>query len=187
MSGPAPIGAPPVGAVLAGGRRHFQHGPIDLLIEAFGTGSEVDRAYTQAWARFETILGELVDELPLLRAPFEAEGQSPAGPIAQRMVAACRHHPNRFVTPMAAVAGSVADEVLAALVAGRTLDKAYVNNGGDIALHLRPGASFGTGMVSLAATPEAAGRSPCHTSRRCAVSRPAAGAGAAFRSASPTL
>jgi ApbE superfamily uncharacterized protein (UPF0280 family) len=39
-------------------------------------------------------------------------------------------------TPMAAVAGAVADEMLAAMVAGRTLTKAYVNDGGDIAVHL---------------------------------------------------
>ena len=44
-----------------------------------------------------------------------------------------------FVTPMAAVAGSVADEMLAALLAGRTVDRAYVNNGGDIALYLAAG------------------------------------------------
>jgi ApbE superfamily uncharacterized protein (UPF0280 family) len=47
-----------------------------------------------------------------------------------------------FITPMAAVAGSVADEILAAMLAGRRLDKAYVNNGGDSALHLAPGESM---------------------------------------------
>jgi hypothetical protein len=43
---------------------------------------------------------------------------------------------------MAAVAGSVADEMLAAMVAGRDLDRAYVNDGGDIAIHLAPGQSM---------------------------------------------
>src|SRR5690606_11442883 len=38
-----------------------------------------------------------------------------------------------------AVAGAVADEMLAAMVAGRMLDRAYVNDGGDIAVHLAPG------------------------------------------------
>ncbi|MGO4832305.1 hypothetical protein AB4144_08425, partial [Rhizobiaceae sp. 2RAB30] len=47
-----------------------------------------------------------------------------------------------FITPMAAVAGSVADEIMAAMLAGRTVDKAYVNNGGDIALHLSPGSEL---------------------------------------------
>jgi len=162
MSTALPFGAPPIGeirgAILAGGnRRHFQHGPIDLVIEASGAGHQVGRAYKQAWARFETILGELVGELPALRTPLKAGGATLDGIVARRMEAACAPHKGVFVTPMAAVAGAVADEVLSALLAGRTLEKAYVNNGGDIALYLTPRASYETGMVSLAETPTAAG------------------------------
>ena len=40
---------------------------------------------------------------------------------------------------MAAVAGAVADEVLRQMLDGRCLSRAYVNNGGDIALHLTAG------------------------------------------------
>jgi len=58
-----------------------------------------------------------------------------------------------FVTPMAAVAGAVADEVLAALVLGRRLSKAIVNDGGDIAIHLAPGAMLATGIVADIAAP----------------------------------
>ena len=44
----------------------------------------------------------------------------------------------QFITPpWRAVAGAVADEVLQALVHGRGLKRAYVNNGGDIALYTR--------------------------------------------------
>jgi ApbE superfamily uncharacterized protein (UPF0280 family) len=64
------------------------------------------------------------------------------------MVAACWPHRAVFITPMAAVAGAVADEMLAALCAGRALEKAYVNNGGDIAFHLSPGASLTAGLVA---------------------------------------
>jgi hypothetical protein len=162
MSDALPFGAPPPGdirgAILPDGRRrHFQHGPIDLVIEARGAGHEVGRAYKQAWARFETILGELVGELPALRSPVTARGPKLTGTTARRMASACDPHRDVFVTPMAAVAGAVADEVLAALVAGRDIEKAYVNNGGDIALYLSPGASFDAGMVSLADAPAAAG------------------------------
>jgi ApbE superfamily uncharacterized protein (UPF0280 family) len=48
---------------------------------------------------------------------------------------------------MAAVAGAVAEEVLGAMVTAAALTRAYVNNGGDIALHLSPGAQFSIGMV----------------------------------------
>ncbi|RWG08581.1 MAG: UPF0280 family protein, partial [Mesorhizobium sp.] len=49
----------------------------------------------------------------------------------------------------ATVAGSVADEVLAALLAGRRLERAYVNNGGDSAIHLGKG---GTITLAIAGT-----------------------------------
>lgn len=154
MSAPPRIGAPPVRTVLADGRRrHFQHGPIDLVIEAFGPPAEVEAAYAQAWARFGTVLDDLVAELPALRAPVRAAAPAVSGPVARAMHRACAPHRGVFVTPMAAVAGAVADAVLAALTAGRRLEKAYVNNGGDIALFLAPGAALTTGVVTLGAAP----------------------------------
>ncbi len=148
------MSAPPTRAALPDGhRRHFQHGPIDLVLEAFGGACETDAAYGQAWARFETILEELAAELPALRAPLDDAAPVLVGPVARAMGQACAPHRARFVTPMAAVAGAVADAVLAAMTEGRALEKAYVNNGGDIALHLTPGATLTTGLVTLGARP----------------------------------
>jgi hypothetical protein len=48
---------------------------------------------------------------------------------------------------MAAVAGSVAEEVLGAMLGAARLDRAYVNNGGDIALHLADGEQFTVGLM----------------------------------------
>jgi hypothetical protein len=135
--------------MLADGRRlHLNDGPIDLIIEAFGAGSEISLARRQAVERFADILPALAGELSGLRRPVGEPRWEPAGSVARRMVAACWPHRAVFVTPMAAVAGAVADEMLAAMVAGRTLEKAYVNNGGDIALHLTPGASLTAGLVT---------------------------------------
>jgi ApbE superfamily uncharacterized protein (UPF0280 family) len=143
---------------LPDGRRiHFQHGPIDLVIEAFGTRAEAMLAYRQAWRRFETVLAELVSELPLLRRAVDAAHPGVRGAVAQRMLGACRPHCSSFITPMAAVAGAVADEVLAAMLAGRSLERAYVNNGGDIALHLMPGTRLDIGVVAELAEPGLAG------------------------------
>jgi uncharacterized protein len=148
------IGAPPIAAVLPDGRRrHFQHGPIDLVLEAFGERSEVRAAYDQAWGRFQTVLDELVAELPALRTPLGDSHPEVKGPVAQEMVRACAAHRGIFITPMAAVAGAVADAVLAAMTTNRRLDKAYVNNGGDIALFLAPGQAFTTGLVTLGKRP----------------------------------
>ena len=126
-----------------GKRLHLNHGPIDLIVEAFGEADECRAAYDQAVARFQTILIELVEELPELRLPaFFLAPRTFAGPTARRMEAAVIPLAECFITPMAAVAGSVADEMLAALLAGRKLDRAYVNNGGDSALHIGKGQSM---------------------------------------------
>ena len=136
-------------AMLPDGRRlHLQHGPIDIVAEAFGERAEVDAAYRQAGACFATVLDDLVSELTLLRRPLGKTKPALEGPVARRMLNACWPHRARFITPMAAVAGSVADEVLAAMTAGRSLARAYVNNGGDIAVHLGPGTSVSAGVVN---------------------------------------
>ncbi|MGN6773559.1 MAG: UPF0280 family protein [Rhizobiaceae bacterium] len=130
-------------AWLPDGRRlHMNHGPIDLIVEAFGAADEVEAAYRQAAKRFQTILGELVEELAELRQPSTPRPRPFSGRTARRMETAASRFAEIFVTPMAAVAGSVADEMLAAMLAGRALDRAYVNDGGDIAIHLAPGQSM---------------------------------------------
>ncbi|MHA1600399.1 MAG: UPF0280 family protein [Alphaproteobacteria bacterium] len=134
--------------LLPDGRRlYLSHGPIDLVIEAFGEKTEVHQAYAQAFAVFPSILPGLAEELSLLRRPIDEIDQAPRSPVARRMVAACRSHAPAFVTPMAAVAGAVAEYVLEHMIAGRHLSRAYVNNGGDIAVHLGKGQSFACGLV----------------------------------------
>lgn len=138
----------PQAALLADGRRlHLQHGPIDLVIEAFGDRDEIGAAYRQARDRFDILLPELVEELGNLRQPVREPRWQPGGTVAQRMQDAVWPHRGVFVTPMAAVAGSVADEVLQALIVDRQIEKAYVNNSGDIAIHLIPGAELRLGIV----------------------------------------
>src|SRR5689334_24439586 len=142
-------------APLAGDRWHFQHGPIDLVLRAWGNADECARAYEQAWERFQTVLPELIAELPTLRKPVvpaQAGTHADAdliprdstprcgevgprlrgddndfgvsrtncplsGIVARRMWHACAPFADVFITPMAAVAGAVADEVLAAMMA----------------------------------------------------------------------
>lgn len=140
---------PAVRAALADGRWHFQHGPIDLVIGADGVAEAVAQAHMAAWARFEPLLGELVAELPLLRSPVQ--GACPLrGEVARRMWDACAalvDDAGGFITPMAAVAGAVAQELIAAYRRAG-IARAWVNNGGDIALHLAPGTSLRVGLFA---------------------------------------
>lgn len=132
--------------MLPDGRRlHLHDGPIDLIIGADGEQAEIARACAAAEARFETVLDELCAELPLLRQPV---GAKPQGPVARRMWSATLELVDAgFITPMAAVAGSVAEEILATMQTHATLARAFVNNGGDIALHLSEGATYRAGLV----------------------------------------
>jgi uncharacterized protein len=133
---------------LPDGRLHLQHGPIDLICQAWGEAEAVNAGHRRAATRFATVLTELVSELPLLRR----EGGVPEGIIGRRMAGAVAPFRPAFITPMAAVAGAVAEEVLGALsVAGIT--RAYVNNGGDIALYLTAGHSLTCAIAAPGAGP----------------------------------
>lgn len=118
-------------------------------------------AFARATAAFTGLIAALARELPVLRAQVEA----PRGlvgtvelqhPVARRMAEAVRPHASVFITPMAAVAGAIAEHVLAAIAVDPEIRRAHVNNGGDIALHLAEGESLRIGLVrSLSrATPE---------------------------------
>jgi hypothetical protein len=125
-------------------------GPIDLIVEAFGEAIEVEAAYRAAGVRFASVLDELCSELEFLRRPACDNDCLPSGAVARRMVAAVNPFATRmFITPMAAVAGAVAEEILERMINAAQLTKAYVNDGGDIALHLTPGEQFTVGMVEL--------------------------------------
>ena len=133
-------------AWLPDGRRlHLHHGPIDLIVSA--EGAERDAALAAAVARFDGLLEGLVAELDVLRSrasatrPKDGTGRTELTATALRMIRAVTPFSDTFVTPMAAVAGAVADEILAAMTRHR-LTKATVNNGGDIAFHLGPGETF---------------------------------------------
>jgi len=131
-----------------GRRLLLQHGPIDLVVQGEGTAGGVAAAYDAAITRFASVLPELCEELPLLRSAVTANGPVPTGIVARRMHAAVSPFAGDvFITPMAAVAGSVAEEILASMCAAASLRRAYVNNGGDIALHLAAGESFSIGLV----------------------------------------
>lgn len=135
-----------VARALPGGRLHLQDGPIDIVLKAWGGAGDVARAYDAAIARFATILDELVAELRELRRPM-AESPRVSSPVGLRMARACEPFADHFITPMASVAGSVADELLAAMRAVAPLDRAFVNNGGDIAVHVAPAHDLSIGLV----------------------------------------
>src|SRR5215510_541712 len=136
-------------ALLADGKRlHLQDGPIDLIVEASGREADVRAAYGAAARRFTGLLDELCAELVELRKAADPKGTVLKGVVARRVHAAVAPFAaDGFITPMAAVAGSVAQEILGAMLAAAPLDRAYVNNGGDVALHLTGREQFAVGLM----------------------------------------
>lgn len=127
-----------------GQRLHLHHGPIDLIVDVTGAGRA--QALQAAARRFETLLDELVLDLEQLRCPVDA-CNGPLGPVAETMRQAAKAHLPIFVTPMAAVAGAVADEIARVIGDHDCVETAYVNNGGDVALVLAPGTSLRAGLA----------------------------------------
>ena len=119
------------------------------MISADGDAAALASAHAAAWQRFEQVLPELVQELPLLRQAVSSKATDCPlkGPVARRMWQACRPYAMDFITPMAAVAGSVAQEIIACYQRPG-IARAWVNNGGDIAMHLTPGQSLMVGLYA---------------------------------------
>lgn len=92
------------------------------------------------------VLEDLVAELEALRMPA---GSHPVvhGAVAQSMVTASSFYGQQFITPMAAVAGAVADHVVNSAM-NDDLARLTVNNGGDIAFALSRGVSTTIGLVT---------------------------------------
>ena len=144
---------------MPGDRLHLQQGPIDLIIDIDAPGDEQRTAESRAEAAFDGLLAALASELKVLRQPVEAD-REPAGEVASRMhaIALRLSHYTDYLTPMATVAGAVADHVLAATVSGgKDIRRASVNNGGDIAIWLASGEEYRVGLVADIATGARAG------------------------------
>ena len=126
---------------------------MDIVIGADPVGphglAAVEDAHENAWACFVPLLDELMQEWPVLRLPVQAHQPCPLqGAVARRMWQACLPWAvQHFITPMAAVAGSVAQSLIASYDRPGVA-RAWVNNGGDIALHLTPGQSARVGLYA---------------------------------------
>ena len=142
-------------------RLYLHHGPIDIIAHVDGPEEIRRDLYEFAKKRFSTVLEELVSELKLLKLPFSEVNPEPKGSIARKMFNAVRGA-GTFITPMAAVAGAVAEEILETMLNQAKSDvsclekirRMYVNNGGDISFWLNYGSAFTIGVVDNPLRPE---------------------------------
>ena len=137
--------------LLEPGKVYFHYGPSSLVAMADKYGEPLTELCCQAFEVLDATLREITQALPLLRLP---PGQIPADSLTglpRKMLDSVLAIGEPSLTPMATVAGAVADTVADWLFA-QGASRVMVNNGGDVALRLAPGTSVKMGiMTSLSA------------------------------------
>ena len=127
-------------------RLFLRHGPINIVLEAIGI--DKDLAYQNVKGYFETLLEQLVLDMELLKKEVVFNRKF-NNKISQSMQDATERYSPAFITPMAAVAGSIADNILRVLINNTNLEKAYVNNGGDVSFYLNKNQIMKTSLAAI--------------------------------------
>lgn len=128
------------------GRVFVDYGPASMVITARREGKPVPELASAAFPFLRDSLAEIAAELPVLRQyPARGDFSSLLG-LPRVMAEAVLATGEPTLTPMAAVAGTVADAV-ADWIFARGADLVAVNNGGDVALRLGPGQSIRMGIL----------------------------------------
>jgi len=110
-------------------------GPMRLIIRAWNKGQPLLAPARQAAEEAFGYLERIACSRPLLSRPWPQIADLPADELTRRMVTSVRAIGDRDLTPMAAVAGTIADAVADRLFEqGAT--RVIVDNGGDIAIRL---------------------------------------------------
>jgi len=132
--------------VLSGGKAVLvENGPLRLVIQAFsGSVAETELVKEAAEYAFDC-LDRVAKAQQLLRLKHSLITSSPQDKIASVMLESVRSVGDEDLTPMAAVAGTIADFVADWLFFHR-LTKVIVDNGGDIAIRLKEGENARVGF-----------------------------------------
>lgn len=142
--------------LLGPGHVKLDYGPTQMTINVSGKGA--GNGVAEEAALYAVGLVRTLAEVKEIAARPQKAFADDAGlpEILQRMLAAVRASGDTDLTPMAAVAGTVAD-MTADWLAARGIPKVIVNNGGDIAVRLQPGYTTTVGIAPALGAP------PTHT------------------------
>lgn len=121
-------------------------GPTQMTISVFGNGAGIGVA-REAALYAASLVGDLAAVKQTAALPQNRLGDTAGLPeVLRQMVAAVKASGDAELTPMAAVAGTVAD-LTADWLAAKGIPKVIVNNGGDIAIRLAAGESAAVGVA----------------------------------------
>ena len=120
-------------------------GPMRLVIRAWCRNRPQLKVARLAAEKSIVYLEQIARCRPLLSRPIPDIEDFPEDELALRMITSTNAIGDVDLTPMAAVAGTIADAVADWLYA-QNMDRVIVDNGGDIALRLKPGISAAVGI-----------------------------------------
>ncbi|MDL2226091.1 hypothetical protein LJB86_00325 [Deltaproteobacteria bacterium OttesenSCG-928-M10] len=135
-------------AILDDGMALAQYGPMRLTIQAWAAGGPSTELARKAGEFSFSLLPRLAPGRELFRRdlhPFDTIKPDFAEPMFNLMVSAVRQTGLPELGPMAAVAGTVSQTV-AEFLKEAGADKAIVENGGDLAVWLKPGQAVKVGV-----------------------------------------
>ncbi len=131
---------------LPDGRVFVDYGPTSMVITARRAGAPCPELAEAAFPLIQSSLEEIAQALPILRQyPKDGDFSALEG-LPRVMAEAVLSTGEPTLTPMAAVAGAVADAV-ADWIFARGADLVAVNNGGDVALRLAEGQQLRMGIL----------------------------------------
>ncbi len=123
------------------GHVEISYGPLEIGVHVCGEKEAVEVCAQRSSGVAKRLLGEVLNFLPILKLKgrdIKVKYRWPG--VVRRMIEAVQQIDPATLTPMAAVAGAIADELLMDLeegVAGSGVSSIVINNGGDMAIDLR--------------------------------------------------
>ena len=132
--------------ILDDGRVFFDYGPASMVVTARRGDEDLSDLAASAFPLLRDSLSEIAGALPVLRRFPDGMDYSDLTGLPRVMAESVLATGEPTLTPMAAVAGTVADAVADWLFA-RGADLVAVNNGGDVALRLGEGRSIRMGIL----------------------------------------
>ncbi|HWR39548.1 MAG TPA: UPF0280 family protein [Patescibacteria group bacterium] len=125
----------------------LDYGPMQMTLSAWQEQRPMREELLEAAQYSMERLTELAAFLPAAKGPADTIPEEDRLPISLRyMLEGVRAARDASLTPMAAVAGSFAD-LAAEYLQQRGATKVLVNNGGDVAIRLRPGEKTRVGIL----------------------------------------
>lgn len=131
---------------LSPGKVYLEYGPISMVIAAWQQGYPLTELCYKGCEEVARYLKEISVQLTCLKKAWPLCPEHTLTGPAQLMWQAVRKTGDEDLTPMAAVAGVIAD-LTADWLVEQGATKVVVNNGGDIAVRLRQGEATKIGIV----------------------------------------